>query len=70
VAELLGEFPPRRVATDQGDLTLGLPVRLLLQRATAQAELDLGDEARFYPTDAALTRWRQGSHDQAAVVYE
>ena len=46
-------------------------VRLQLNRANASGELDLGEAARFYPTDAALDRWRAGAHDgRAVVVYE
>ncbi|MES1163211.1 MAG: hypothetical protein ABUL50_09125, partial [Rhizobacter sp.] len=75
VAEVLREFPSRRVATEQGDLTQGLTVRLQLHRVnsagSASGELDLGDSARFYPTDAALDRWRAGAHrGEAVVVYE
>jgi DNA polymerase-3 subunit alpha len=75
VAEVLRDFPSRRVATEQGDLTQGLTVRLQLHRtnadASASGELDLGDAARFYPTDAALDRWRAGAHQgEAVVVYE
>jgi DNA polymerase III subunit alpha len=75
VAEVLRDFPSRRVATEQGDLTQGLTVRLQLHRtnadASASGELDLGDSARFYPTDAALDRWRAGAHQgEATVVYE
>jgi len=75
VAEVLRDFPSRRVETEQGDLTQGLTVRLQLHRSNADAsatgELDLGDAARFYPTDAALERWRAGAHQgEAVVVYE
>ena len=48
----------------------GLAVRLVLQREAASGELDLGEEGRFYPTDEALQRWREGSHGEASVVYE
>ncbi len=68
VAELLREFPARRVATDQGELVQGLPVRLAVQRARAHGEIDLGDAARFFPSDEALERWRQ--RGAAAVVYD
>jgi DNA polymerase-3 subunit alpha len=72
VDELLREFPPRRQSTEQGDLLQGLPVRLLLERKNtvlaAQGELDLGEDSRFFPSDAALARWRDGSHGQSAVV--
>jgi len=70
VAEVLRDFPSRRVASEQGPLTQGLTVRLRLTRDAAQAELDLGDEGRFFPSDAALARWRESSHGQARVVYE
>jgi len=70
VTELLGEFPPRVQHGEQGDIVLGLPVRLLLSRSSVCAELDLGSDGRFYPSDAALARWRAGTHGQAAVVYD
>ncbi|HUP10334.1 MAG TPA: DNA polymerase III subunit alpha [Caldimonas sp.] len=71
VADVLRDFPSRRVATEQGDLARGLTVRLRLLRDRASAELDLGEQARFYPTDAALDRWRAGAHEgRATVVYE
>jgi DNA polymerase III subunit alpha len=70
VAELLDEFPPRVQHGEQGDIVLGLPVRLLLTRSSACGELDLGHDGRFYPSDAALARWRAGTRGQAAVVYE
>ncbi len=71
VAEVLRDFPSRRVVTEQGDLPQGLTVRLKLHRDRASGEIDLGDAARFYPTDAALERWRAGaSQGKAEVVYE
>ena len=69
VAEMLRDFPPRRLATEHGELVQGLGIRLVLQRAQAQGELDLGDDARFYPSDGALARWRHATHGQAVVVY-
>jgi len=68
VAEVLREHPVRRVATEHGDLPQGLPVRLRLQRETASAELDLGDDARFYPSDAALGLWRRSA--PTVIVYD
>ena len=68
VADVLRDFPSRRVATEHGDLPQGLTVRLQLQRGSASGELDLGDSARFYPTDAALERWRAGARNGGAVV--
>jgi DNA polymerase-3 subunit alpha len=70
VADLLRDFPPRRQSGEHGDLVQGLTVRLLLQRDCAQAELDLGEEGRFFPTDAALARWQAAAHGQACIVYE
>jgi DNA polymerase-3 subunit alpha len=35
------------------------------------AEIDLGDEARFWPCDEALGRWRSIAHGgSATVVYD
>lgn len=70
VAEMLRDFPSRRIESEQGPLTQGLTVRLVLQREKARAELDLGDEGRFFPSDAALERWRSSAHGKAGVVYE
>jgi DNA polymerase-3 subunit alpha len=71
VAEVLRDFPARRVSTDAGELSQGLAVRLNLHRERVSAELDLGEAARFYPTDAAIERWRAGaSEGRAQVVYE
>jgi DNA polymerase III subunit alpha len=71
VADVLRDFPSRRVTTEHGDLPQGLTVRLQLQRDSASGELDLGDSARFFPTDAALDRWRAGARNgRAVVVYE
>ncbi|MES2889534.1 MAG: DNA polymerase III subunit alpha [Pseudomonadota bacterium] len=69
LADLLRDFPPRRVRTEQGDITHGLPLRLTLQREQATAELDLGEAGRFYPSDEALERCLQIGLGQAKVVY-
>ena len=46
-------------------------MRLRLRRREASAELDLGDNARFWPSDEALARWRSVAQEgQALVVYE
>jgi DNA polymerase-3 subunit alpha len=70
VAELLRAYPPRVQQTDQGELRLGLAVHLLLHRDTAQAELDLGEDGRFYPTDDAMERWKADAHGEAVIVYD
>ncbi len=75
VAQLLREHPCRSVQTEHGELTQGLAVRLLLQRPQARAELDLGDAARFFPSDEALARWRSlagpgvAAEDLPVIVY-
>ena len=75
VAELLRDFPVRSVPTEHGDLPQGLSVRLHLQRSAAQGvvtgDLDLGEQARFYPSDEAIERWRAAAEGRRArVVYE
>jgi DNA polymerase-3 subunit alpha len=70
LGELLRQWPARKRHTEQGDLEQGLGVRLQLRRADAMADLDLGDEARFWPCDEALQRWRSVAHEgQAKIVY-
>ena len=78
VARLLKEFPARREMTEQGELVRGLAVRLTVNRSVtggemggAVAELQLGESARVYPSDAALAGWRaQADQGQSAIVYE
>jgi DNA polymerase-3 subunit alpha len=46
-------------------------VRLSLNRQGASAELQLGEAARFYPSDAALASWMaQAERGLVQVVYE
>ncbi|MCJ0762793.1 DNA polymerase III subunit alpha [Variovorax terrae] len=71
IPRLLKEFPARREMSEQGELVRGLAVRLALARETASAELQLGEEAKFFPSDAALASWMaQADQGQAAIVYE
>jgi len=71
VAEVLRLWPARREDSEHGPLLQGLPIRLHMQRAGVSAELDLGEEARFWPCDEALGRWRSLAHGGVAtVVYE
>jgi DNA polymerase-3 subunit alpha len=78
IARMLREFPAQREMSEQGELVRGLGVRLALQRPPAQgaelgarAELHLGDNAKFFPTDAALAAWRaQAEQGQAIIAYD
>jgi DNA polymerase III subunit alpha len=71
VADVIKTWPPKKLETEQGELQLGLPIRLQLQRERVDAVLDLGDAARFWPSDEALARWKTLAHEgRAAVVYE
>ncbi|RZJ09734.1 MAG: DNA polymerase III subunit alpha [Acidovorax sp.] len=76
VPRLVREFPPRREEVLECDpLTHGLRVRMgvrcTAEGAAAVAELQLGESARFYPTDAALAAWTaQVGTGSATVVYD
>lgn len=85
VTRLLREYPPRRELLPEGELQQGLKVRIALRcqgrnddgdgdgngAAAALAELQLGEGAAFYPSDAALAAWAaQTGGGSAAVVYE
>ena len=71
LAELVKTWPAHSELTEQGEITLGLALRLQIQRQVAVAELDLGDAGRFWPTDEALARCKALALDgKAAIVYE
>ena len=71
VADVLRLWPAKRVVTEHGDLQQGLAIRLRVQRGTATAEIELGDDARFWPCDEALGRWRSIAHGGVAkIVYD
>ena len=71
LAEIFKTWPAQRENTEHGVLQQGLGVRLLIEREEAVAELDLGEQARFWPSDPALTRWRQLAHGGTVdLVYE
>ncbi len=71
VPRLLRDFPAVREMSEQGELVRGLPVRFVVLRDDARAEVQLGDDARFFPSDAALASWMAQAHlGQATVVYE
>ncbi|MBI2747318.1 MAG: DNA polymerase III subunit alpha [Burkholderiales bacterium] len=75
VQRLVSEHPPKKEITEQGELLRGLGVRLTLRRQGpglgAAAELQLGEDAKFYPSDAALAGWMaQADQGKAVIVYE
>ena len=75
VARLVKDFPPQRLVTEQGESQRGLLVRFKFERQDdhlgACAELSLGEQARFFPSDAALASWvAQAEQGKAEVVYE
>ena len=79
VARLVKDFPPRREMTGQGELQRSLPVRLSLRRHAdfdnapfeITGELALGEQARFFPTNAALASWMaQADAGAAHIVYD
>ena len=78
LARLLREFPAVKVMAPEGELVRGLGLRFALHRTgsdalgealVASAELHLGDQAKFFPSDAALASWMAQSAT-AHIVYE
>ena len=71
IARLLREHPAKVEQSEQGELVRGMGVRLRLLREGAKAEIQLGDNAKFFPSDAALASWMAQAHQgQAQIVYE
>ena len=71
IARLVQDFPPRAEASDQGEVSRSLPVRLNLRRPSVVADLQLGEAARFFPSDAALASWTAQAHQGLVrVVYD
>jgi DNA polymerase III subunit alpha len=71
IGRLLRDFPARREQSEQGERVLGLPLRLSIFREGATADLQLGEAARIYPTDAALaSAMAQADKGLAQIVYE
>jgi len=76
LADLVKTWPAKRAVGDEGlERVLGLALRLQVERqgtaVAATAEIDLGDEGRFWPSDEALARCKalaQGG--RAEIVYE
>ncbi len=75
VARMLKDYPPRREITEHGELTRGLGLRLALscqaEGSQAFAELQLGEDAKFFPSNAALAGWQiQAGAGKSDIVYE
>jgi DNA polymerase III subunit alpha len=75
VARMVKDYPPVREDSEQGELLRGLGVRLAVSchgdAGEAQAELQLGETARFFPSNAALAGWRvQAAAGKSEIVYE
>jgi len=71
LAELVRQWPARRTSDEHGEAIHGLGVRIKVRTPGAAAELDLGDQGRFWPSDDALARWKQILPAQAPqVVYD
>ena len=75
IERLVNSFPPRREMTEQGELLRGLPVRLRIKRhaefGDVTGDYALNDNARFFPTNAALASWAaQADGGSAHIVYE
>ena len=71
IARIVREHPARVEATEQGELVRGLSVRLQVLREGANAEVELGEKAKFFPTDAALASWMaQAYQGQSQIIYE
>jgi len=71
VARLLRDHPAKVETSEQGELVRGLGVRFKLLREGATAELQLGESAKFFPSDAALASWMAQAHEgQSQIIYE
>ena len=72
LADLVTTWPARRQADDEGvERVQGLGLRLQISRAAAAAEIDLGEDGRFWPTDEALARCKaMAQGGRAEIVYE
>ena len=71
---MVREFPPKKEESEQGTLLRGLPVRYALWRESedlnVSAEIELGERAKFFPSDAALASWIAQAHaGDAQIVY-
>ena len=68
LSELLRDHPARAVV--EGEAPQGLGIRVVVERAGGRGVVELGEQARFFPSDAALERVARSSQGQARVIYE
>jgi DNA polymerase-3 subunit alpha len=68
---IMKDFPPKRELTDQGEFFKGLGIRFEIEKSSDQlaatAQLQLGESARFFPSDAALASWYAAVDSQAGA---
>ncbi len=71
IERMVRDHPPQKVTTEEGEFLRALPVRLRLLRERAQADIELGEAARFFPSDGALASWTAHAHQgMASIVYD
>jgi len=71
LVRLLRDHPAKIEQSEQGELVRGMGVRFKLLRDGATAEVQLGDQAKFFPSDAALASWMAQAHEgQSQIIYE
>jgi DNA polymerase III subunit alpha len=72
VEQLLKNFPAKREPTEHGEFVRGLGVRFSLVYSDFVTEDKVRlEEAKFFPSDAALASWMaQADKGLAQVVYE
>jgi DNA polymerase-3 subunit alpha len=75
MARLVKDHPPHKEITDHGDLWHGMGVRVSMQcqsqEAAASADLQLGENVRFFPSNAALASWwALAAPGRADIVYD
>jgi DNA polymerase-3 subunit alpha len=71
LGRILKDFPAQTQASEEGELVRGLGIRLQVLRDGVQAEIQLGEQYKFYPTDAALASWMAQAHQgHAKIIYD
>jgi DNA polymerase III subunit alpha len=71
---MVRDYPAKKEETEAGTLLRGLPVRYAVWRegegVNATAEIELGERAKFFPSDAALASWIAQAHaGDAQIIY-